>query len=328
MRKIDRLSRYRATPALRELFADPRPAPEIFLYPVFVIEGVKKKIAIDSMPGQERITTDLLAETLKPVFSQGIGGVILFGVPDGEKDETGTAAYGKDSLVCRAVGEIRKHFPDRIVATDVCLCGYTQHGHCGVLDENGVLNHDASAPLLAEIALRHAESGADIVAPSAMIDGQIAAIRQKLDSSGFCQTLLMSYSTKFASACYGPFREAANSAPSNGDRKSYQADYSNPRLALRESIADEEEGADILMVKPGLFYLDIIHQIRSESRLPLAAYNVSGEYSMIWAASERGWCDRNDMARESLIALNRAGAGILISYWAKYYNEIFKIQGF
>jgi porphobilinogen synthase len=249
---------------------------------------------------------------------------MIFGVvEDSAKTADGGAAANSDGVTQRAAALLAEEFPDFVVFTDVCLCAYTDHGHCGIPSGNGGLDNDATLEILAETAVSHAAAGADCVAPSAMMDGQVAAIRSALDSAGHKNTLIMSYSTKFASAMYGPFREAADSAPSHGDRRAYQLPYDNPNAALLESILDEAEGADILMVKPALFYLDVIARLRGETRLPIAAYNVSGEYSMLAASAERGWGDLAAMARESLHAISRSGADIILSYWANRYDEIF-----
>ena len=317
-----RLRRYRRTEGLRRLFDDPLPGPESFLWPVFVAPGERVCDPIDAMPGQNRVSADRLCQTIEPVAAQGIGGVLLFGlVEDSAKDAAGSGAWNPNGAVQRGVAEAKRAFPDLVVATDVCLCAYTDHGHCGPLTSGGEVDNDAALKALARIALSHAEAGADIVAPSAMMDGQVGALRAALDEAGFDQRLLMAYSTKFASAMYGPFRDAERSAPRGGDRRGYQTSYANLRLALRESRLDEEEGADILMVKPSLFYLDVLTRLRAASELPLAAYNVSGEYAMLIAAADRGWGDLRAMVRESICAIRRAGADILISYWANRYRE-------
>jgi len=318
-----RLRRLRRTPAIRKLFDSPVPPPSKFVWPVFVVEGNHRCEPIAAMPGQSRLSIDELLRALEPVVAQGIGGVLLFGQTEGEKDAGGSGAYDDRGVVQRAIPAIRRAFPDLVVMTDVCLCAYTSHGHCGPLDRQGQVDNDASIELLARVAVSHAAAGADVVAPSAMMDGQVAAIREALDENAFEQTLLMAYSTKFASAMYGPFRDAENSAPSSGDRKGYQASYGNLRSALRESDFDEDEGADILMVKPALFYLDVLAKLRERTELPVAAYNVSGEYSMLIAAAERGWGDLGGMVRESLVALDRAGADLLLSYWAPRYSDFF-----
>ena len=317
-----RLRRLRRTPALRRLFDQPFPAASKFVWPLFLVEGEKRREAIDAMPGQYRLSMDELLRAVEPAVKQGIGGVLLFGQTEGVKDAAGSGAFDPKGVVQRAIPLLKRAFPDLVVMTDVCLCAYTDHGHCGPLDHHGHVDNDASCELLARVALSHAVAGADVVAPSAMMDGQIQAIRQALMENDLHDTLLMAYSTKFASSLYGPFREAENSAPSAGDRKSYQASYANPRAALRESELDEAEGADLLMIKPTLYYLDLLAEIRARTDLPVAAYNVSGEYSMIHAAAQRGWGDLTAMARESLMAIDRAGADLILSYWAPFYKEL------
>lgn len=319
-----RLRRYRQRAAVRRLFDRPLPAPERFLYPVFVRPGQGVREPIAAMPGQFRHSLDQLEPALRPVVQTGIGGVLLFGlVEDDGKTEDGARAADPQGIVPQAVHALRQAFgQDLMVATDVCLCAYTTHGHCGPLDGRGRVDNDAALPRLAETAVAHAQAGADLVAPSAMMDGQVAAIRDSLDRAGHTDCLLMSYSTKFASSMYGPFREAAHSAPGTGDRQGYQASARDLRTALRESALDEVEGADLLMVKPSLFYLDLIVRLRKASQLPIAAYNVSGEYSMLIAAAERGWGDLRAMVRESVAALDRAGADLIISYWCDRYQEL------
>ncbi len=319
-----RLRRTRLNPAIRNMLAEPFPPPEKFIWPVFVIGGRGQKIPIESMPGQFRFSIDELLKALSPVAESGIGGLMLFAVPDDSlKTPDGSYAWKENGLVQKAIREIRKEFPSLLVFTDVCLCEYTSHGHCGLLKDGCTVDNDSTLELLARTAVSHAEAGAHCVAPSAMMDGQVAAIRDSLDAESYTDTLLMSYSSKFASSMYGPFREAAASAPSHGDRKSYQADYRNPRTALLESILDEGEGADILMVKPAQMYLDIIAEVKRTTLLPVAAYNVSGEYSMIHASAQKGWGNLEDMARESLCSIRRAGADIILSYWASRYRSIF-----
>lgn len=319
-----RLRRLRATAGMRRLLDEPVPGPECFMWPVFVTPGRGVYEPIDAMPGQARVSVDRLCGVLEPVLGQGVGSILLFGlVNDAAKDPDGTAACDPAGAVQRAVAEVKAHFPDTVVATDVCLCAYTSHGHCGPLATDGSVDNDAALPRLARVAVSHAEAGADVVAPSAMMDGQVQAIRAALDDAGAAATAILSYSTKFASAMYGPFRDAERSAPQLGDRCGHQASYLNPRLALRESRVDEAEGADLLMVKPALFYLDVLSRLRGCTELPIAAYNVSGEYAMLIASADRGWGDLVAMARESLCAIRRAGADILISYWASRYREIF-----
>jgi porphobilinogen synthase len=301
------------------------PGPEKFIWPVFVIEGDNKREPIDAMPGQSRLTADCLVEDLKPVVDSGIASVLIFGVVDDtSKDTKGSSAHAADGVVQKAVQAVRSAYPHLVILTDVCMCAYTDHGHCGILDPDGTVNNDVTNHSLAQIALSHAKAGADIVSPSAMMDGQVSAIRAELDSSGCQDTLIMSYSTKFASSMYGPFREAEKSTPQAGDRKAYQQSYGDPKQALRESLMDEEEGADILMVKPALLYLDIISQLRDCTDLPIAAYNVSGEYSALIASADRGWGDLKGMVRESTTAMVRAGTDLVISYWANKYEELLK----
>lgn len=318
-----RLRRLRRTPAIRRLFDRPVPGPERFLWPVFVVPGAGKQEVISAMPGQFRYSNDRLVEALEHPVRTGIGGILVFGVPDEHaKDCAGTSAAAGGGVVQEAVRAVKKAYPALPVFTDVCLCAYTDHGHCGQLNSCGEVDNDATNALLAKTAVSHAQAGADAVAPSAMMDGQVAAIRAALDSAGFADTIVMSYSTKFASSFYGPFREAEVSAPKSGDRRGYQASYCNMRQALLESALDEAEGADILMVKPAALYLDVIARLRERTDLPIAAYNVSGEYSMLIAAAERGWGDLRSMVRENIAAISRAGADIIISYWAGRYEEM------
>jgi porphobilinogen synthase len=320
-----RLRRLRRTPALRRMLDMPAPGPEKFLWPVFVTAGRRVREPIEAMPGQSRVSVDVLLKDLEPVVKSGVGGILIFGlVEDARKDRTGAVACSDRGVVQQAVRAVRKAFPELIIATDVCVCAYTRHGHCGPLNPDGDVDNDGALRVLARMAVSHAAAGADIVAPSAMMDGQVKAIREALDGQGFSRAVLMSYSTKFASAMYGPFREAEKSAPQKGDRRGYQTSYANPGLALRESALDEAEGADILMLKPSLFYLDILAKLRARTDLPIAVYNVSGEYSMLIAAADRGWGDLRGMVRESTAALVRAGADILISYWANRYEEVWR----
>lgn len=317
-----RLRRLRRTEAIRNMFAMDRPSRDRFIWPVFLVEGIGRKEPIDSMPGQFRWSVDrLVAE-----FPKGVRSVLLFGQTEGEKDEAGLSAADPRGVVQQAIPVLKRAFPDLVVITDVCLCAYTSHGHCGPRDADGDVDNDAACEMLARVAVSHAMAGADGVAPSAMMDGQIAAIRAALDGEGLSKTLLISYSTKFASTMYGPFRDAENSAPSSGDRQGYQASYRDPDTAVRESVVDEAEGADALMVKPALWYLDLIGKVRARTLLPVMAYNVSGEYSMIHAAALAGLCDLHAAARESLYAIFRAGATQVISYWTPYYDEIFGKQ--
>ena len=318
-----RLRRLRRTEPIRRMLDAPMPGPERFMWPTFVLEGKGRREAIDSMPGQFRLSVDCLLEALKPVVDSGVGSVLLFGLAnETQKDACGSGAAAPNGAVQQAVAAIKQQFPELVVAADVCVCAYTSHGHCGPLMDGDVEN-DAALKMLTQVACSLADAGADMVAPSAMMDGQVQAIRSALDGSGHAETLIMSYSTKFASSMYGPFREAEQSAPSEGDRKGYQASYRNLRAALRESELDEEEGADLLMVKPSLFYLDVLTRLREQTHLPLAAYNVSGEYAMLHATAQRGWGDLREMVRESIAAIDRAGADLLISYWANQYTDFF-----
>ena len=314
-----RLRRLRRTEAIRNMFAMDTPSRERFIWPVFLVEGSGRKEAIPSMPGQYRWSADRLAAE----FPEGVKSVLLFGQTEGEKDEIGSSAADPGGVVQRAIPLLKKAFPGLIVFTDVCLCAYTSHGHCGPHDMDGDIDNDAACEMLARVAVSHARAGADGVAPSAMMDGQVAAIRAALDEEGFKKTLLISYSTKFTSTMYGPFRDAENSAPSQGDRQGYQASFRDPDTAVRESLVDEAEGADALMVKPALWYLDMVAKLRARTLLPVMAYNVSGEYSMIHAAAKAGYCDLHAAARESLYAIFRAGATQVISYWTPFYDEIF-----
>jgi porphobilinogen synthase len=305
--------RLRSTAALREAVAQTRIAPARLIQPHFVVEGESKTEPIDAMPGIARMGVARLVERVGADLELGIASVLLFGLSD-RKDSRGSSATDPDGLVPRAIAALRSSFGERLtIMTDVCLCGSMDHGHCGVLEGGKVLN-DATLPILSAMALAHARAGADVVAPSDMMDGRVAAIRAALDAQGFAGTAILSYSTKFASAFYGPFREAADSAPKAGDRKSYQLDPRNAREALRESLIDEAEGADMLMVKPALSYLDVIRSVRERTLVPLAAYNVSGEYSMVKAAAARGWVDEGRVVREILESIARAGADLIITY--------------
>jgi porphobilinogen synthase len=317
-----RMRRLRQNGAVRRLFDGELPGPGRLLWPVFVAEGSGVRQPIESLPGQFRYSPDRLGEALTPLAERGIGGVLIFGVtPTARKDEAGAAACDPQGVVAQAVRLARRRLPEWPIFTDVCLCGATTHGHCGPLDRAGGVDNDAAVATLGRVAVMHAEAGATGVAPSAMMDGQVRGIRAALDGAGLHQTIVMSYSTKFASHFYGPFRQAAGSTPLQGDRRGYQASFADPRRALLESALDEAEGADILMVKPALCYLDILARLRDRTDLPIAAYNVSGEYAMITAACERGWGEWRGMVRESLTAIARAGADILISHWADRYDE-------
>ena len=308
--------RLRRTPVLREAVAETHVRSSQLIQPHFVIEEDDAVVPIGAMPGIDRMGPAALEQRVAEDFELGVRSVLLFGVHD-QKDAVASTATDPDGLVPRAVRRLRDRFgDDLVIMTDVCLCGSTDHGHCGVLRE-GYVQNDESLPLLAAMASAHARAGADVVAPSDMMDGRVAAIRDSLDEQGFEETAILSYSTKFASAYYGPFREAADSAPQSGDRKSYQMDLRNGREALRESVLDEVEGADMLMVKPALAYLDVISAISANTDVPLAAYNVSGEYGMVKAAAAAGWIDEAAIVRENLHAFVRAGADLVISYHAR-----------
>ncbi|HEY8643082.1 MAG TPA: porphobilinogen synthase [Candidatus Dormibacteraeota bacterium] len=310
----ERPRRLRATPATRALVKETRLTPRQLIAPLFIVSGRGVKQPIESLTGQSRLSPDLALERARELAAQGVGGLLLFGIPDA-KDAEGRAAADPNGPVPAALRRIRDAGLPLVLIADVCLCEYTSHGHCGVLDGETVDN-DATLPLLAEAAVAYADAGADIVAPSAMMDGQVAALRAGLDQSAHANTAIMAYASKAASALYGPFREAAGSTPGFGDRKSYQMDYANGREALREMELDAAEGADILMVKPAITSLDLLAQARQRFDLPLAAYQVSGELAMIEAAAQRGWIDRKGAALETLTAIARAGAGIVITYLA------------
>ncbi|OUQ57141.1 delta-aminolevulinic acid dehydratase [Tyzzerella sp. An114] len=311
--------RLRTNEVIRSMVRETVIHKEELIYPLFVVEGEGIKEEIPSMPDNYRFSIDKLMEEIKEIYELGIKGVLIFGIPD-HKDELGTSAYCEGNIVAKAISEIKKYYPDMYVVADVCLCEYTNHGHCGFI-ENGYVNNDKTLPLLAKAAVSYAEAGADMIAPSDMMDGRISYIRKALDDAGFVNTVLMSYSAKYCSAFYGPFRDAADSAPKFGDRKTYQMDPANGREALKEILADIDEGADIIMVKPALPYLDVIKTARENVNVPVCAYNVSGEYSMIKAADKMGWLDGKKAAMESLVSIKRAGADIIITYFAKEFAK-------
>jgi porphobilinogen synthase len=328
---IQRPRRLRTSPIIRELVAETRLSANMFIYPYFVTKGKNKTEAIEAMPGISRFSIDQLIPDVEKGLKAGVNKILLFGVGE-EKSEDAHSSHDAHSVVADAVRELKKKFgKDLFIVTDVCLCAYTTHGHCGLasppapLQRRGeeilYIDNDLSLPILARMALAHVQAGADMVAPSDMMDGRVAAIRDLLDESGFVNTPIMSYSTKFASAYYGPFREAADSAPGKGDRKSYQMDFRNGREALREAHLDEDEGADIVMVKPALAYLDVIKTVRESTLLPVACYNVSAEYSMVKAAAKAGYIDEQRITMENMYAFARAGADIIISY---HTREIFE----
>ena len=309
--------RLRRTAALRGMLRETALSPSQLIHPLFLTEGARVERPISSMPGHAQRSVDLLDAEVADLARLAIPAVLLFGIP-ASKDPVGSAAWSPKGPVCRGIGELKRLDPELIVIADVCLCEYTDHGHCGVLhaESHAVLN-DETLPLLARAAVAYADAGADIVAPSAMMDGQVGALRSALDGAGHTDVAILSYASKFASAFYGPFREAAESAPSFGDRRAYQLDPANAREALREADLDVAEGADMLMVKPAGPYLDLVRQVRDRHALPLAAYQVSGEYAMLKAAAERGWLDERRAALESLLGIRRAGADLIITYYAK-----------
>ena len=312
---ITRLRRLRLNQNIRDLIKETEITLNDLIYPMFIIPGKSRSEEIESMPGIFRHSVDNALKEISEIVELGIKAVLLFGIPE-KKDDIATGAYSKKGIIQNAVKSIKKEFKELIVITDLCLCEYTDHGHCGVIHD-GYVDNDETLELLSLTALSHAEAGADIIAPSDMMDGRVAKIREVLDDNEFLNIIIMSYSAKYASAFYGPFRDAAKSAPSFGDRKSYQMNPPNIREAIREIEQDIEEGADIIMVKPALCYLDVISAVREEFNHPLAAYNVSGEYSMVKAASKMGWIDEQKIALEMLTSIKRAGADIIITYFAK-----------
>jgi porphobilinogen synthase len=313
---IHRPRRLRKNSIIRELTAEVRFHKDMLIYPYFVEKGKNIASPISSMPGIHHFSPDILVKDVEKGLKKGINKILLFGSGE-EKTGEGKSAYKKDTVVAQAIKLLKKNFNDAIyIITDVCLCAYTDHGHCGIIHD-GHIHNDSSVEAIAKMALTHAEAGADMVAPSDMMDGRVGAIRDLLDKRHFEDTAIMSYSIKFASSYYGPFREAADSAPQFGDRKSYQMDYRNPNETMKEAWLDEEEGADILMVKPALAYLDIINRLRANTNLPIACYNVSGEYSMVKAAVAKGWIDEKAVVMENMHAFVRAGAGLIITYHAR-----------
>jgi porphobilinogen synthase len=309
--------RLRRTAALRDLVRETTVQPDDFVYPLFVVPGQDVRQPVSSMPGVDQLSVDKLAAEAREFAALGIKAVVLFGVPS-VKDAGGTEAYADDGVVQQAVAALKDASPELVVMTDVCLCEYTEHGHCGVLDESGYVLNDETLELLGRIAVSHGEAGADVVAPSGMIDGMVGAIRGALDGEGLERVAILSYAVKYASAFYGPFREAAEGAPAFGDRRSHQMDPGNAREALREAALDIEEGADALMVKPALGYLDVVRAVRERfPELPLAAYNVSGEYTMVKAAAANDWLDERAIVLEVLTGIRRAGADLVVTYHAK-----------
>lgn len=311
---MQRFRRLRANPAMRRMVRETRIDPAELIYPIFVAEGENIKTPVDSMPTVYQYSIDRLEEILPQIADSGISGLLIFGIP-AHKDARGTEAYNDEGITQRAIRYIKAHYPDMIVIADVCLCEYTDHGHCGLVCGCRILN-DETLPLLSAMSVSLAKAGADIIAPSDMMDGRVAAIRKSLDENGFTDTPIMAYSAKFASGYYSPFRDAAHSAPGFGDRKTYQMDPANGREALREIEDDIREGADMVMVKPALAYLDVLKSARERFDLPLVAYNVSGEFSMVKAAAQMGWIDERRIIMENLTAIKRAGADIIITYHA------------
>ncbi|MFN2501228.1 MAG: porphobilinogen synthase [Pyrinomonadaceae bacterium] len=312
---VSRPRRLRKNAKLREMFRETYLRRSHLIYPLFIVEGEGIKNEIRSMPGQSQMSVDNILRECDEIQNLGIDSVLLFGIP-AEKDEIGSGAYDDDGIIQRGTREIRKRFPELLVITDVCLCEYTSHGHCGIVEDGDVAN-DATLELLVREAVSHARCGADIIAPSDMMDGRIAAIRKGLDGAGFSGTPVMAYTAKYSSSFYGPFRDAAESAPQFGNRKTYQMDFGNSDEALREIALDIKEGADIIMVKPALSYLDVIRRAKDEFKMPLAAYNVSGEFSMVKAAAANGWIDGEQVMIEILTSIKRAGADVIITYFAK-----------
>jgi len=311
---MERLRRLRKSAAIRDMVRENHVRVEELICPVFVVEGRNRKIPVPSMPGIAQYSVDRLAEELDRVVAAGIRAILVFGVP-AHKDAVGSGAYAKDGIVPKAIRAIRRKYPDLVVIADVCLCEYTSHGHCGLV-KDGVILNDETLPLLAKASVAYAKAGADIVAPSDMMDGRVGAIRAALDKAGFADVAVMAYSAKFASAYYGPFRDAAHSAPQFGDRRTYQMDPANGREALREVAADVAEGADYIIAKPATAYLDIVRDIATEFDLPVVAYNVSGEYAMVKAAAANGWIDERRIVLENLTGMKRAGAKMIITYHA------------
>jgi porphobilinogen synthase len=312
---VSRLRRLRKSAAVRDMFRETSLSPADFIYPLFIVEGDNIKKEISSMPSQFQLSIDNALRQCDEMVELGVSSTILFGIPN-EKDEVGSGAYAENGIIQRATRAIKDRFPEMIVVTDVCLCEYTSHGHCGVI-ENGYVHNDKTLELLAREAVSHAQSGADIIAPSDMMDGRIDVIRKALDANGSGDTPIMAYSAKYSSGFYGPFREAAESTPQFGDRKTYQMDFGNSDEAMREIALDIQEGADIVMVKPALSYLDVIRRTKDIFNMPICAYNVSGEYSMIKAAAQNGWLDGEKVMMEVLTSIKRAGADVIITYFAK-----------
>jgi porphobilinogen synthase len=314
---VKRMRRLRRTKTLRDMVAETALSKNDLIYPVFVDENLKEKRPIPTMPGQYRLASSDVRGEAKELVELGIPAMILFGIPK-SKDEQGKGAYDENGLIQKAIRDIKNEVgDDLVVITDVCLCEYTSHGHCGLLREDGTVDNDSTIEILAKEAVSHATAGADIIAPSDMMDGRVGAIRETLDDSGFSEIPIMAYAAKYASSFFGPFRDAADSAPSTGDRCGYQMDYRNSDEALQEVLLDIEEGADIVMVKPAMPYLDILRRVKEEFQMPTAAYQVSGEYAMLKAAAEKGYLDEKRVVLESLTSIKRAGADMILTYFAK-----------
>ena len=315
MELLKRPRRLRSSDAMRRMVRETRMDKSSLVYPIFAIDGKNIKEEIPSMPGQYRYSVDQLPYALEELQNAGVNNILMFGIPE-HKDEVGSQAYAEDGIVQRALRETKRTFPDMIAIADVCMCEYTSHGHCGILCDHDVDN-DKTLKYLSQIALSQVEAGADVVAPSDMMDGRVLAIRNKLDDNGFKNIPIMSYAVKFASSFYGPFRDAADSAPSFGDRKAYQMDFHNPREAMKEALSDVDEGADMLIVKPAMAYLDLVKSVSQATDIPIATYSVSGEYAMVKAAAMNGWIDEEKIIGEMAVGAYRAGAGIYITYFAK-----------
>lgn len=321
---MNRTRRLRAANSIRSLVRENHLKTDDLIYPIFIEEGKEIKKEIESMPGIFRFSLDTVPEELNTVRDLGIRAIILFGIPN-SKDEIGSETWNDQGIIQKSIRFIKKHYPELYIITDVCFCEYTSHGHCGIIHDHDVDN-DATLKNLSKQAISHARAGADMIAPSGMMDGMIGTLREALDTEGYYQLPIMSYAVKYSSAYYGPFRDAADSAPSFGDRRTYQMDPANRREAFREADFDKAEGADILMVKPALSYLDVIRDLRNNYNLPIACYNVSGEYAMIKAAGEKGWIDEKKVMMESLLSMKRAGADLIITYFAKEVARLLKDQ--
>jgi porphobilinogen synthase len=315
-----RMRRLRKTGVLRDMVRETELTPSRLVQPIFVELGTESRTPIEAMPGVERLSIALAAEEAGSVQELGVPAVLLFGLP-AAKDEQASGAYDDEGVVQLAVRQLKEGHPELVVMTDVCLCGYTSHGHCGVVRDDGTIDNDVTLELLAKTAISHAEAGADAVAPSDMMDGRVGALRSQLDAEGHSEVPIVAYSAKFASAFYGPFREAADSAPAFGDRRSYQMDPANADEAVREAVLDMEEGADVVMVKPALPYLDVIRRVKEQTRMPVAAYSVSGEYAMLKAAAQAGYLDERGAVLEALTSIRRAGADLIVTYHARQAAE-------